>query len=99
MAQKSHKQSSKYRPYGRSLLYKAYEYAKNLVLNEFFVIGVLERLEDTLALFENLMPKVYEGASDVYRESERVAKAMKGSAAKVKGRHNENSRAGDSCQY
>jgi len=64
--------------------HKAYEYAKNLVLNEFFVIGMLERFDDTLALFEKLMPTVYAGALTLSRESELVSKVIEGSAAKVK---------------
>ena len=40
--------------------------AKQRVLNDYFVIGVLEQFEDSLRVFEKLLPRYYRGALDVY---------------------------------
>lgn len=42
------------------------EKAKQRVLNDYFVIGVLEQFEDSLRVFEKLLPRYYRGALDVY---------------------------------
>ena len=44
----------------------ALEMAKKRVVDEFFVIGVLEQFEDTLKLFDKMLPSVYATAPEVY---------------------------------
>ena len=48
---------------------KIIEFTKHQILHEYFVVGVLEQFEDTLELFEFLMPKFYNGALDVWRSN------------------------------
>ena len=36
------------------------------MLEDYFVVGVLEQFEDTLNLFEKVLPRYYRGALDVY---------------------------------
>ena len=45
---------------------KNWQKAKQRVLNDYFAIGVLEQFEDTLRVFEKLLPRYYRGALDVY---------------------------------
>ena len=42
-------------------------HAKNRLLKDYHVIGVLEQFEDTLELFEHMMPEFYHGASKIYK--------------------------------
>lgn len=44
----------------------AVEMAKKRVVDEFYVIGVLEQFEDTLALFDKMLPSIYADAPAVY---------------------------------
>ena len=46
---------------------KAYSYTKQLILNEYFTIGILEQLEKSLKLFSSLMPEIYSGANEVLK--------------------------------
>lgn len=43
------------------------ERAKQRMLSDYFVIGVLEQFEDSLRVFEKLLPRYYRGALDVYQ--------------------------------
>lgn len=43
------------------------EAAKRRMLNDYFVIGVLEQFEDSLRVLEKLLPRYYRGALDVYQ--------------------------------
>ena len=44
----------------------AYQYAKKLVIEEYFLIGLLEEFEKSLKLFEFLLPDIFKGASYLY---------------------------------
>jgi len=46
---------------------RALERAKKHVLNEYLAIGILEDIENTLTLFERMVPTVFHGAPAVYR--------------------------------
>ena len=46
---------------------KAAEAAKRNVMKSYFVIGILEQFEDTLTLFETVMPKYFGGIKDVWK--------------------------------
>lgn len=48
---------------------KLYNYAKRMVLINYYVIGVMERFEDSLRLFEIMMPNIFRRASVVYSKS------------------------------
>ena len=41
--------------------------AKRRLLNNFFVVGILEQFEETLDLFSFMLPKFYKGGTSVYR--------------------------------
>lgn len=58
---------------------KALEYAKQRFLNDFFVIGILEQFDDTLKLFEKLIPKFFKGAPHAL-----VSKHVQGTTNKTK---------------
>lgn len=61
---------------GINNLEKMYEYIKSNVLNEFFVIGLLERLVPTLELFEVLLPDYFAGAKSIYLRNHEDKMAM-----------------------
>lgn len=44
----------------------ALERAKRAVEQHYAVVGVLEELNTTLTVFENYIPRFFEGASDIY---------------------------------
>ena len=46
---------------------KAAEAAKVNVIKSYFVIGILEQFEDTLTLFEKLMPKYFTGIKTIWK--------------------------------
>ena len=48
------------------LWYKGFLQAMHNVEMNFFVVGVLEQFEDTLKLFEKMMPRIYTGALEAY---------------------------------
>lgn len=48
---------------------KAVEHAKMRLIKDYHVIGVLEQFEETLELFEAMMPKYYDGALKVYKSN------------------------------
>lgn len=41
--------------------------AKNQAMKVFFAIGVLEQFEDTLNLFEKILPDFYFGVSQIWK--------------------------------
>ncbi|CBY21263.1 unnamed protein product [Oikopleura dioica] len=45
---------------------KMVEIAKKRMLDDYFVVGVLEQFEDSLSVFEKLLPRYYRGALEVY---------------------------------
>jgi len=45
---------------------KMVEIAKRRMLDDYFVVGVLEQFEDSLSVFEKLLPRYYRGALEVY---------------------------------
>jgi len=47
---------------------RALERAKKHVINNYFVIGILEDFENTLSLFEEMIPSVFMGARQVYEK-------------------------------
>lgn len=51
---------------------QAVEYTKNIVLHEYFAIGILEDFKETLQLFEKLMPKIFTGVSNLYESDAQV---------------------------
>ena len=61
-----------------------YDYTKKLILKSYYTIGVLEKLKDTLKLFEKLLPDLYEGGLTVFEKSEKVKKTTHSSATKDK---------------
>lgn len=52
------------------------EKAKQRVLNDYFVIGVLEQFEDSLRVFEKLLPRYYRGALDVYHSKSKFSNML-----------------------
>merc|ERR1712110_341366 len=42
------------------------EFTKRRILEDYLVVGVLEQFEDTLELFEYMMPRYYSGVLDVW---------------------------------
>jgi len=46
---------------------KAAKRAKNNVLREFYVIGVMEQFEDTLEIFERTLPRFFKGVTDIWK--------------------------------
>jgi len=52
------------------------EKAKQRVLNDYFVIGVLEQFEDSLRVFEKLLPRYYRGALDVYHSKSKLSSGV-----------------------
>ena len=46
---------------------KATIMAKNQAMKVFFAIGVLEQFEDTLNLFEKILPDFYFGVSQIWK--------------------------------
>ena len=49
-----------------STLQQGLEKAMHNVEKNFFVVGVLEQFDDTLHLFEKLLPRYFNGATEVY---------------------------------
>jgi len=47
---------------------KALERAKKHVLHNYFVIGILEDIENTLSLLERMIPSVFTGAPEIYEK-------------------------------
>lgn len=47
---------------------RALERAKEHVMNNYLAIGILEDFENTLSLFERMLPSVFSGARTVYSE-------------------------------
>ena len=50
---------------------KMVEIAKKRMLDDYFVVGVLEQFEDSLSVFEKLLPRYYRGALEVYESKSR----------------------------
>jgi len=46
---------------------QALELTRRNILQNFYVIGVLEQFDDTLKLFEKMMPDFFKGASDIWK--------------------------------
>ena len=44
------------------------------VEKNFFVVGVLEQFDDTLHLFEKLLPRFFNGATEVYHSDSKLPK-------------------------
>ena len=44
------------------------------VEKNFFVVGVLEQFDDTLHLFEKLLPRFFNGATEVYHSDSKLYK-------------------------
>ena len=42
------------------------------VEKNFFVVGVLEQFDDTLHLFEKLLPRYFNGATEVYHSDSKL---------------------------
>ena len=59
---------------------KALELAKNNVAKKFFVVGILEQFDETLLLFEKMLPKVFKGVSELYHSGV-IQKKTKASAS------------------
>jgi len=51
---------------------RALGYVKNIVLNGYFAIGLLEEFEKTLKLFEKTMPVIFRGASALFSSDRKV---------------------------
>ena len=43
------------------------EIVKRRVVKDYFIIGILEQFEDTLALLETMLPMFYKGAMDAWK--------------------------------
>lgn len=50
---------------------KAYEFSKKLVMQDYFMIGILEEFDQTLELFEFLLPEYFKGASQMYHSRDK----------------------------
>ena len=62
---------------------EVYTLTKKMVLINYFAIGILERMDETLLLFEEIMPDIFKGASKVYvkeyiQESVENSKSLNG---------------------
>lgn len=54
----------------------AHSYTKHKILNEYFVVGILEELDKTLKLLEIVLPRYFSRAVKIYQEEEGVAKTV-----------------------
>lgn len=45
----------------------AAEIAKKRILRDYFLVGILEQFEDTLSLFQKLLPQFFTGAREAAR--------------------------------
>lgn len=61
---------------------KSFERAKAVVESEFSVVGVLEDLNTTLAVFEKYIPRFFEGASEIYHENREFFETINSNNAK-----------------
>ena len=43
------------------------EIVKRRVVSDYFIVGILEQFEDTLQLFETMLPMFYKGAMDAWK--------------------------------
>ena len=43
------------------------EIVKRRVVKDYFIIGILEQFEDSLTLFETMLPMFYKGAMDAWK--------------------------------
>ena len=59
------------------------EIAKKNILREFFFIGLLEKFDETLELFENVLPEYFAGAREAMKDPE-IGKRKEKSKSKVK---------------
>ena len=55
---------------------RAYDYTKYLVLNEYFIVGVLEHFDKTLDLLAAQLPDYFKGGKDVYYNSPAVKRMV-----------------------
>ena len=60
---------------------KATTMAKIQAMRTFFVIGILEQFEDTLKVFETILPSYYSGVLDIWQSD---SKSFEIVASKVK---------------
>ena len=65
---------------------RALEFTKNLILNEYFTIGLLEDLDTSLRLFERIMPDVFGGVVDVFMNDEKVKDTIMSTKTRNRGK-------------
>ena len=46
---------------------KVVDIAKRRVVNQYYVVGILEQFEDTLRMFETMLPDFYSGAMTAWK--------------------------------
>ena len=51
---------------------KATTMAKIQAMRTFFVIGILEQFEDTLKVFETILPSYYSGVLDIWQSDSKL---------------------------
>jgi len=68
---------------------KAAEMAKYNVLNNYFAIGIMEEFDDSLHMFEKLLPRFFTGARDAYHSKGVQEKRASSSTAVKHGFNNE----------
>ena len=61
-----------------------YQHTKNIILNEYFSIGILEVLKESLQLFEVIMPQIFKNAVAAYDRDLKVLKSSENSKTLVK---------------
>lgn len=55
---------------------KVYEYTKTLIMEHYFIVGVLEKFDMTLDLFDVLLPEYFKGAKNIYHTSSSVKRMI-----------------------
>lgn len=72
---------------------QALEYTKNIVLNNYFAVGILEDFSETLKLFEKIMPQIFTGVTNLYENDVSVKKIVTDTKTLSRGQISEVNRA------
>lgn len=66
-----------------------YSYTKNLIMNDYLVLGILEEFKKTLTLFEVMMPEIFTGALETVKDEKVTSAAAAMKTNKKAGLSNE----------
>ena len=59
---------------------KIVQNAKIMISTQYYIVGILEQFDDTLKIFEKLLPEYFKGVYDLYKNDKQIAQAIKNSA-------------------